>query len=72
MRMRKRPLRGEKYHLSSGQEVTFVEVLGNGLGDKVSVIGVSGRLESVDIKDLDLPVIDTKYYERLEAQKSNL
>lgn len=60
MRIRKIPLRGERY-LSEGVEVVVID------GSKlmVTVIWPNGKAGAVSKETLNLPVIDTKDYEKL-------
>lgn len=63
--MRKLPIRGEKYRLGlSGDTVTVVEIA---VKDFVQVILPNGKIAAVDKAHLDLPIIDTKAYEKLPA-----
>lgn len=62
MRMRLRPRRGERLITLGGGEVTVVEVLEK---DFVKVYGAEGKIFSVPKKGLNLPVIDTRDYERI-------
>ena len=68
MLMRKRPIRGEKYVLSSeGVEVTILE---EGADDCVRVILPSGKVAVLAKENLNLPVIDTSYYEKYAHPKT--
>lgn len=63
MRMRLKPIRGEKVLcFSLGSNVTLLEPIGP---DHVKVILPLGNLDTVKKEDLNLPVIDTKFYEKI-------
>lgn len=63
MLMRKIPLRGEKLRLATdGTLVTILEMFGK---DRVNVILPNGNLAAVLKNDLDLPTINTSYYEKI-------
>lgn len=63
MRMRLRPQRGEKIlHFPSGLTVQLLDVVEK---DYVRVIFPLGKMEAVKKETLNLPIIDTQYYERI-------
>ena len=66
MIMRKRPIRGEKYHVDGYSEtLTIIEVLNGGKGEMVSVILPDGTLGTVHKNKIQLPTIDTGAYEKI-------
>lgn len=64
MRMRLRPSRGQ-FYLADGVKVQMVEVFHDGRSDMCSVILPNGKLGSVSKSSLDLPIIETKDYEKI-------
>ncbi len=68
MRMRWKPLRGEKYPLEDGTLVTVLEEIENGSGKVVSVVLPTGKTTAVPKSHLKLPVIDTKNYEKFQEE----
>lgn len=62
MLMRKRPIRGEKYVTTEGVPVTVLEPAGEAM---VKVVLENGKLTSIAKSYMNLPVIDTKCYEKL-------
>lgn len=66
MRMRLKPRRGEKRTTSQGVEVQILEEIVQG-GQVVKVLLPNGKTDVVTKDDLDLPIIDTKDYEKLDA-----
>ncbi len=61
MRMRRRPIRGEKLTTSDGMAVTVVA----DRGSMVEVILPIGKLWAIPKKDLNLEIIDTSAYEKM-------
>lgn len=61
MRMRRKPYRGEHYRLGNGDEVTTLEAKEK----MVKVLLPNGKTMAVAKDDLNLPIIDTKDYEKL-------
>ncbi len=59
MRMRKRPQRGENYFLE--EDGVVVTILTERKNDSVA----DGKLSVVKKSKLNLPIIDTAYYEKL-------
>lgn len=65
MKMRWKPLRGETFEDSVTKlSVQIVEVLQEGKGQLVKVIR-DGKLIALPKDQLDLPIIETKDYEKL-------
>lgn len=64
MLMRYKPLRGEKHKLKDGTCVTIIEPI-SAFTPLVKVILPSGKMTTVDPSDIELPVIDTKSYEKI-------
>lgn len=62
MLMRKKPERGEKIMLRDKTEVVALEPEGK---DHIKVIMPDGGIRSYHKEDIDLPVINTKYYEKI-------
>jgi hypothetical protein len=62
--MRLRPLRGEKHTLVDGTLVTTLEPLPKGF---IEVVMPNGKITTVPKSTLDLPVIDTRFYEKLDG-----
>lgn len=60
--MRERPIRGKKYRLFSGDEVVALEEM----EDSVKVILPDDKLTTIAKRDIDLPVIDTRDYEKIK------
>jgi hypothetical protein len=65
MLMRKKPLRGEKYRLYDDTLVTILEERGK---DFVTILLPTGKIDAVHKKELGLPIINTKYYEKLSER----
>ncbi len=63
MRMRKRPQRGENYFLE--EDGVVVTILTERKNDSVECITADGKLSVVKKSKLNLPIIDTAYYEKL-------
>ncbi len=63
MLMRKRPERGEKILLRDKTEVIALEPVGK---EHIRVILPDGTLHSFHKDDIDLPIINTKYYEKID------
>lgn len=68
MLMRKRPLRGETYFIET--EGMVVTVLIEKPGSMVEVILPSGKLSIVPKVALNLPTINTEFYEKLDCDKA--
>lgn len=62
MRMRKVPVRGEKYRFGSEE----IQILKNISLEMVEVILASGKTQMVRKVDLNIPVIETKEYEKIK------
>lgn len=70
MRMRLKPVRGEKVLcLSLGQNVVLLDVIGK---DSVRCIMPLGNLSSILKADLNLPIIDTQFYEKIPDDKTQI
>lgn len=67
MKMRLRPLRGETY-MYAGRELLFLERIA-GTNKAKMVNHMDGEMGIVEINKLDLPIIDTKDYEKIEDRK---
>lgn len=64
MKMRKRPVRGEKVmYLPGNCVVTLLEVVEK---DFVKAIFPSGKINAVAKSQLALPIIDTRAYEKFQ------
>lgn len=63
MLMRKKPERGEKVLLKDGRTVTALESEGK---EFFRVLNEQEKIESVHRNLLVLPIINTKYYEKLD------
>ena len=61
MKMRLKPLRGQTYGL-----YRFLEIAGK---DKARVITPNDSIITVDIDELNLPIIDTRDYEKIADEK---
>lgn len=69
MRMRLKPIRGEKVlYLPAGVTVTLLEEVGE---ESVKVIFPLGKIDAVRKDQLNLPIIDTKYYEKLKLENTS-
>lgn len=62
MLMRKKPIRGERVKSKFGYEVTLLE----DKGVMVKCINDNGLMEQITKDNLELPVIDTKEWERVQ------
>jgi hypothetical protein len=60
--MRKRPIRGEIIRMADGTDVTILEEIEK---DFFKVILPDGKLTAVPKGILDLPIIETKAYEKV-------
>ena len=61
MRMRWKPNRGERFKDDQGQEYTILE----SRGTQVRCLGKNGLVCMIAKDSLNLPIIDTKNYEKL-------
>lgn len=69
MKMRLKPLRGQKYKAEGHEcELVFVEKIDE--SDLVKVYGFGG-IFLLHIDDLNLPIIDTKDYEKIAEDKKH-
>lgn len=65
MRMRLKPVRGEKIlHLPTGLTVTLLDVVEK---EFVKAIFPTGKIDAVRKDSLNLPIINTQNYEKLVA-----
>lgn len=67
MLMRKKPQRGEKLSLKDGRQVIFLEVYGTGMA---KVILPDGNISSFAKDYIDLPIINTAYYEKIREHSA--
>ena len=71
MRMRMKARRGEKYIICD-ETITFLQYSGNPEDpddpmDWCRIIGENGKSRAIPVDDLNLPIIDTKDYEKISA-----
>lgn len=64
MKLRLRPLRGQMYHTKAGTLVTILENV-----DGLVRVETNGFIGQILISQLNLPIIDTKDYEKIEDTK---
>lgn len=62
MKMRLKPVRGQKWKWDRGNEVVVLEEVGE---EMVSVILSNGKTANVLKNELALPIIETKDYEKI-------
>ncbi len=63
MLMRKRPLRGEKVVLKDGSQGIALEPDGK---EHFMVLMPNGKIGSILKEDIELPIINTKFYEKIK------
>lgn len=64
MRMRYKPLRGEKFKLMDGTLVTIIEPV-SAFSKLLKIVLPDGKMTTVDPSEINLPIIESKNYEKI-------
>lgn len=66
--MRLKPLRGQTFKMLDGRSFQFLEKL-DGIYRGCSKVILEGRVTEINTDNIELPIIDTKDYEKIPNEK---